>query len=288
MSDEYFKKILDLVKQERNLDLSQYRDKLLQRRVMTRVRATKRDDFEHYHAHLKVHQEEIDSLMDALTINVTEFFRDPHVFDVIEKRVLPDLMQRKKRLNSDYIRVWSCACSSGEEAYSILMLLSEHLGPRFSKYRVKIFGTDIDSGALSTAKTGVYEHSSMIKLSEEKRALIEKYAYDMGNKKYWFREELPSYMNFKFHDVTADVPLEVMDIVFCRNLFIYFDRVLQSQVLQRLHGAAYEVIRNHLEDEGVFDELLQGVCSRQVQQQIARGQYAEVIAPIAELLRRCR
>ncbi len=236
-TDTYLLKILEKVKEERNLDFSQYREKVLARRVMTRVRITKRDNFEQYYAYLRIHSRELDYLMDALTINVTEFFRDSYVFDVIEEKVIPDLFAKKRRLNSNIVRIWSCACSSGEEPYSILMLITEYLKSKLADYKLSIYATDIDGQALAKAREGVYEETQFKRLSVARRALIEKYFYDVGNKRYWIREEWPAYMNFQYHDVIADIPLDHMDIILCRNLFIYLGRSLQEQIIKRFWGS---------------------------------------------------
>lgn len=259
--DPYLEKILDLIKERRNVDFSQYRGSILSRRVMARVRMTRRDNFEQYLAYLKFRPEELDNLMEAMTINVTEFFRDTKVFDVIEKKVIPEIINNKRTAHGAPARslssreaggqrttlnIWSCACSSGEEPYSILMLIAEHLGPKLADYSLAIHGTDIDGESLAKAHEGVYEARQFRNLPHDKRMLIDKYFYDMGNKRYWIREEWPGYMNFQYHDVVADPPLEHMDMILCRNLFIYFDRELQNQVLERfwhsLHKGGFLVL----------------------------------------------
>lgn len=233
----YLEKILDKIKEERNLDFSQYRESILSRRVMVRVRMAKRDNFEQYLAYLEFHPEEMDYLMDAMTINVTEFFRDAFVFDAVKTKVVPEIFEKKKRLNSDTVRIWSCACSSGEEAYSVLMLIAEYLGSKLANYKLAIYGTDIDPGSLAKASEGVYEKNQFRNLSAERKSLINKYFYDVGNKRYWIREEWPAFMDFRYHDVIADIPLECMDLILCRNLFIYFNRELQEQILERFWGS---------------------------------------------------
>lgn len=233
----YLEKILDKIKEERNLDFSQYRESILERRVMVRVRMAKRATFEEYLAYLKFHPEEMDYLMDAMTINVTEFFRDGLVFDAIEAHVIPQIFEKKKRLDSKTVRIWSCGCSSGEEPYSVLMLITDYLGPKLADYKLSLYGTDIDSQSLAKAREGVYEESQFKNLSPERKALVDKYFYNVGNKRYWIREEWPAYMDFRYHDVIADLPLEHMDLILCRNLFIYFNRQLQEQILERFWGS---------------------------------------------------
>lgn len=239
LKDENFlSKIFKEIKKERNVDFSQYRPALLSRRMMARVRLTRRDNFEQYFAYLKTHPAELDNLMDVLTVNVTEFFRDSFVFDKIEQEVVPELFAKKETLNSKTVRIWSCGSSSGEEAYSVLMAVAEFLGTKLKDYKLTIFGTDIDSVSISKAIEGVFEKSQFAKLSPERRALISKYFYDMSpSSHYWIREEWPAYMDFRYSDVIADPPLERMDMILCRNMLIYFDRKLQVDVQRLLAGA---------------------------------------------------
>ncbi|MBI5417720.1 protein-glutamate O-methyltransferase CheR [Candidatus Poribacteria bacterium] len=235
--DPYFKKILLKIKEERNLDFLQYRESILWRRIMTRARIAKRENLEQYLAYLEFHPDEMDNLMDAITINITEFFRNPNVFESIEKKIIPELILQKQKNNSNVIRIWSCGCSSGEEAISILILLAEFLGTKLFNYKIIIQGTDIDNKALAQAKEGVYEEAQFKNWPINKRYQIEKYFYDIGNKRYWIREEWPAYLSFIYHDVIDDVPLEHMDMVVCRNLLIYFSRELQRQVIEHLFGS---------------------------------------------------
>lgn len=238
--DSYLKQILDFVKEKRSLDFSQYRVNLLSRRVMARVRLTRRDNFEQYLAYLKSHVSELDNLMETLTINVTEFFRDSHVFDAIEKKVIPEIFTKKQNAKSKMINIWSCGCSSGEEAYSLLMLMAEYLDKKLDWYQLKILGTDIDNQILAKAREGVYEARQFKNLSSDKKFLMKKYFYQVDHNRYWIREDWSSYLDFRYHDVMADAPFERMDMILCRNLFIYFDRALQDQVLDYFWRALRE------------------------------------------------
>lgn len=229
----YLNKIFEKIKENRNLDFSQYREALLSRRVMSRVRFTKTERFSGYLSYLKSHPEEIDNLIDVMTINVTEFFRDAPVFDTIEKNVIPALIAKKKEAESNLIRVWSCACSSGEEAYSVLMLFAEILGMKLADYRLSIYGTDIDNSALARAREGIYEDCQFKHLSAQKKKLIGRYFYDIGNKRYWIREEWHEHIIFYYNDIISDIPLEHMDVILCRNAFIYFSRELQEYILEK-------------------------------------------------------
>lgn len=238
MSDAvYFKKILDKLKLDRNLDFSNYRENLLMRRIMARVRAVRCNDLKGYYEYLTEHNDELDPLLDVMTINVTEFFRDEKVFDIIEKRVLPELILAKESTNNHSLRLWSCACASGEEAYSMLMIVAEYFGLSLDRFRLEIFGTDIDDSSLSGAREGVYELSAFKDLPPERLNLIKKYMHDMGNRRYWIREEWPAYVNFLYHDIVTDSPLEHMDMILCRNLFIYFNNILQRKVLEKLYDS---------------------------------------------------
>jgi len=232
--DPYLEKILDKIQEERNLDFSQYRGSILGRRVMARVRMTKQDSFEQYLAYLRLHPEEMDYLMDAMTINVTEFFRDAFIFDVIEKEVIPEIFREKQRLNSGTIRIWSCGCADGSEVISMLILIAEYLNEAINKLQFSIIGTDIDLENLTRAKEAVYEEGRFENMEPHLRG---KYFQDMGNKRYRLKKEYSKYIHYKFHDIVNDKPFTHLDLIICRNLFIYLNVALQERILATFHKA---------------------------------------------------
>ncbi len=260
--DTYFSNILIKIKRERNLDFSQYRSAVLARRVLARAGNVECADFKQYYDYLSSHPLEIDFLMDAMTINVTEFFRDANVFDLIENKVIPCIFSEKNKGNLKAVNIWSCGASSGEEAYSVLMLIAEYLGGKLDRYKLKIFGTDIDNTSLAKAREAVYEATQFKNLSLARRELVDKYFYNMQNERYWAREEWPAYMNFTYHDITVDPPFKRVDLILCRNLFIYFNRQLQEQVLGKFYNS---LNRGGFLVLGAVEAVLKGIGSKFVE-----------------------
>src|SRR5690606_8269743 len=131
----------------------------LMRRVRHRMSAVGIADFGEYRDYLEVHPDEFDALFDTILINVTGFFRDPAAWDAVATKVLPPLLSAKS--GAEPIRIWSAGCASGEEAYTIAMLLAEALGPEAFRNRVKVYATDVDDDALAQARAAVYQERQL-------------------------------------------------------------------------------------------------------------------------------
>ena len=161
--ESYFPKILDLVLKIKGFDGQNYKLNYVKRRVAVRMRATKSVTYRDYFQFLTQNHEEASHLLDRLTIHVTEFFRDPDIYEALREKVFPSLLAtaRNKR-----IRVWSAACSTGEEPYSLAFLLSEFLGPH-SEFSFEILATDVDAASLQTARLGEYSGESVGKISKK-------------------------------------------------------------------------------------------------------------------------
>jgi chemotaxis protein methyltransferase CheR len=223
------KDLLNNVFAQRNIDFSQYREKLIERRVNVRIRATKSNSLKDYINYLKQNRSEMDALLNVLTINVTSFFRDINVFQAIEQKVLPELFLGLDK-NNPIIRIWSCGCSGGQEATSILIMLLEFFQDKEITPSINIFGTDIDEWSIEKAKEGIYLESEIKNIPKR---LLNKYFLDMGNKKYWRKKELNKYLFFKHHDIVKEKHLRRMDLVLCRNVFIYFKQELQLDCIMK-------------------------------------------------------
>ncbi|MBW2117970.1 MAG: protein-glutamate O-methyltransferase CheR [Deltaproteobacteria bacterium] len=217
---------------ERGLDLSQYREKCLKRRIDVRLRTTGVHNYLEYMAVLKKDPSEYDRLFDALTINVTNFFRDKNTYRVIEKTVIPELISSKKRKGKRIIRVWSAACASGEEPYSMAILFHEILGERIGDYLISIYATDIDEKVMEKAKRAEYEAGTF---SEVDAKILRRYFN--RNLKYSLKEEIKKMVRFKRHDLISDRPLAHLDIILCRNVLIYFSRDLQIRLFDKFYVA---------------------------------------------------
>lgn len=176
-SDQGLNKILDFIHKCKGLDLSSYRQSFLYRRLRLRIFSTKARGCLEYIALLKNNPEEYANFLDALSINVTEFFRDPDVFEAVKKVVLPQLITRKKAQNNLSLRIWSSACASGEEPYSIAILIKQSLGEK-SNFLVRIWASDIDRHALQNAKKAEYPAKELKNLDSK---IIKKYFISCGN-----------------------------------------------------------------------------------------------------------
>jgi two-component system, chemotaxis family, CheB/CheR fusion protein len=165
--DPPFDALLDFLKQSRGFDFSGYKRTSLERRFQRRMDAIGCRGYGEYVDYLEVHPEEYEQLFDTLLINVTDFFRDPVAWQSLRDTVLPELLKAKPP--DEQIRVWSAGCASGQEAYSAAMVLAEALGEDAYRDRVKIYGTDVDEDALTTARHAIYSEKATQAVPEELR-----------------------------------------------------------------------------------------------------------------------
>jgi two-component system, chemotaxis family, CheB/CheR fusion protein len=233
-----FEALLDFLKHSRAFDFTGYKRSTLMRRVSTRMALLDLDTFGGYLDLLQVDPEEFNHLFDALLINVTAFFRDPPAWDYLADEVLPKLVSRKAA--GDPIRMWSAGCASGEEAYSLAMLLAEELGPERIQGRVKIYGTDVDEDALATARHGTYPAKAVSAVPEY---LVARY-FAVSGGQFTLRPELRRTVIFGRHDLVQAAPISHIDVLACRNTLMYLNAETQARVLNRLHFG--------LEEEGVL------------------------------------
>ena len=237
--DAEFEAVLDHVKRTRGFDFTGYKRPTLRRRIDKRVQKLGLDGYTAYLDHLQVRPDEFTQLFDTVLINVTSFFRDPESWTHMADEILPRLLAGKD-VHAP-IRVWSAGCASGEEAYSIAILLAEHLGrDRFTE-RVKIYGTDVDEDALIAARHAVYSPEELEDVPEELR---ERYFDDTpGNGTghaeagLQFRGDLRRSVIFGRHDLVQDAPISRLDLLVCRNTLMYLNAEVQSHVLDRFHFA---------------------------------------------------
>jgi chemotaxis methyl-accepting protein methylase len=191
-----------------------------------------------YLEYLQNNTEELDALIDVFTINVSNFFRDPLVFEYLEKIIFRKLINSGTLKNDDLLRIWSAGCSHGEEAYSIAMTLNEFLNREKKTLDTRIFATDIDKKVLATGKSGVFGKQS---LSNVKLSLAESY-FNKESGKYIVKDELKETVRFSFFNLLDDThiyPPESIygsfDLVFCRNVLIYFERESQEIIFDKLY-----------------------------------------------------
>ena len=225
-----FQAILTLVSRESGVDMRCYKESTLRRQTLRRCRALGLAGLDAYLAHLCVSADELDRLQQSFMISVSSFFRDPEVFSELA-RALQTVVDGKQA--GDALRVWVPACATGEEVYSITIVLAEIIGERFGQLDIRVFATDIDEDALDVARAGLYPTSDVSGLSPERLAR-------------WFTAEgdgwrvvkpLREMCVFSVHDLVGHPPLVRMDLVSCRNILIYFKPGRQAELLRSFHFA---------------------------------------------------
>ncbi|AIG97916.1 Methylase of chemotaxis methyl-accepting protein [Archaeoglobus fulgidus DSM 8774] len=230
--DLAFKTLVDYVSRESGINLHQYRESYLRRRIELRMKMLGMKDYGEYLRLLKSNgKEEVEKLINTITINVTEFMRDRTPFEFLMKEVLPEIAAKKSRVNSRVVRAWSAGCSCGEEPYSIAISILETLG---EGWLISIYATDIDDACLEMAREGFYKPTQLKNLS---KALIAKY-FDKEDDGYRVKSFLKKIVRFKKHDLTTEEPISrFLDIVFCRNVMIYFSEQQKAKVVNDFYNA---------------------------------------------------
>lgn len=218
---------------ERGLDAHHYRESYVQRRVATRLRALQIDNYRDYRQLLDCDTEEYNRLINALTINVTEFFRDKPVWEFFEKHVLPELAARKMRRKQRLIRVWSAGCAGGEEPYSISMAMGKALAKYGSELNVSIYATDLDENSLEAARSATYPKKEMRSVPSRFRD----HCILTDEDEFTIDATVRSRVKFRRLDLFADKPIAAVDVIFCRNVLIYFDRAQQGRIFAGFHTA---------------------------------------------------
>ena len=231
-------KIVNILYEQRGYDFTGNRFSMLERRISKRLSPTKTTNLEEYFKYLVSSPDEFDNLIDLLTINVSSFFRNPLFWEYTAKFVLPEILKKKKMENDNCFRIWSAGCASGEEAYSIAILVSELLEHESKPPDVFIFATDIDKEILKKAEEAVFNFAV---LSNTKVGLLKKY-FSENNDCYTLSGDIQKMVNFSFFDlfdkkryVPAESVFGGFDIVFCRNVLIYFKSEFQEKIFDKLY-----------------------------------------------------
>lgn len=220
-------KLLEKVRDDRGLDLSQYRARYVERRLGTRLRVLDLSTYRQYAAYLDTHPEEYAKLLDALTINVTQFFRDATVYELFRSTIVPDLMKAKTARRQKTIRVWSAGCATGQEPYSLAMSFLSEMRRSERQFMLLVVGTDIDRTALAVAKKGVYPVADLEQIPEPERS---RYTVVSGDT-FSLKPEVTKHCKFSYLNLFEDAGVQLADVIFCRNVFIYFTRAEQERML---------------------------------------------------------
>jgi two-component system CheB/CheR fusion protein len=227
-------KIFLLLRSQTGHDFSQYKRNTVVRRVERRMAVHQIDSLENYLRYMQLTRGEADALFRELLIGVTSFFRDAEIFDEVRKQVIPRLFTGKAE--GSVIRVWVPGCSTGEEAYSIAMLLRERMEELKEHFKVQIFATDIDREAIDHARAGVYPSSIVADVSPERLAHFFDQEQPDGSS-YRIRKTIRDMLIFSAHNLIKNPPFSKLDLISCRNLLIYMGGELQKKLIPLFHYA---------------------------------------------------
>lgn len=232
--------ILYCLAEQRSIDFTGYKIKTLINLLERRIADTKRQSYTDYLKYLQHNAEEPDELISALTVNVSSFFRNPLVFNYLAERILPAIIGKKTNAKETTVRAWSAGCARGEEAYSLAILLNEIIDKQQADITPLIFATDIDKKSLNMALKATYHFDSIKNIPY---GLLKEYFY-AEKESFRLKENLANFVNFSTHDLldtrTHVPPVSVFgnfDLVFCRNVLIYFESQYQHIIYKKLYNS---------------------------------------------------
>ena len=237
-SDMTHDALLEFVKETRGFDFTGYKRSTIQRRVAKRMATVGAERYDDYVDYLELHAEEFAELFNTLLINTTGFFRDPQTWEYLAAEIAPQLLAA--RAPDSTLRVWCAGCASGEEPYTVAMVLARVMSEAAFRERVKIYATDVDEEALDQARHGAYLPRQIEDVPHD---ALERF-FERTDQRYVFRKELRRCVIFGRNDLVQDAPISRIDLLVCRNTLMYFTAETQGHILRRFHFA--------LDDEGVL------------------------------------
>lgn len=210
-----------------------YRASTLKRRLHHRLFSTHSRDYQTYLFSLKENPQECFEFLHTLTINVTEFFRDPKVFQVLREKILPEILEELSRKKRTRMRIWSIGCSQGQEPYSLAMMLDELISEQKKPIHFIIHATDVNKWVLTRAKKGLFKKEDLRQVSPSYR---DKYFIKINPHQYKIKKPLRGCVRFHYHDLIKGKDLGKFDLILCRNLFIFFEASLQERMYKKIHS----------------------------------------------------
>lgn len=215
---EYFKReVYALTK----IDLNCYKERQMKRRIDSLIQQNKIDSYSEYIRAIRANKDMFEAFVDYLTINVSEFYRNPELWTVLEKEILPKMIYKNRSL-----RVWSAACSTGDEPYSLVMAMNQYLPTS----QISIIATDLDKRVLEKAKCGLYNERSLKGLP---KTYLDRYFYRVGEGNYRISDDVKKCVDFRTHDLLKDPYPSDCDLVVCRNVMIYFTEEVKDKIYHK-------------------------------------------------------
>ncbi len=231
LESDALRDVLTLLRLRTKHDFANYKHGTVLRRIARRMHVHGIGTMREYAKFLRESPEESALLLNELLISVTSFFRDPDAYAVVERRVAPELVASKQP--PDYVRAWVAGCATGEEAYSVAILLAEAAARAPAAPPIQVFGSDLDERAIAIAREGVYTQADVADVSEERLRRF----FTRDGARYRVRRELRELVLFAHHDVIRDPPFSHLDLIVCRNVLIYLNRSAQLRLLETFHFA---------------------------------------------------
>ncbi len=230
-ADNDLRKLLLLIRNSEGVDFTHYKASTVHRRILRRMLLKKVASIRDYLEYLRHNGVELSALHEDLLIHVTSFFREPETFDVMKSQILPKLLEGKGE--GQPLRVWVPGCSTGEEAYSIAIVISEYLGDRKRKIPVQIFATDVSDRSIELARAGIYAGTTLVGVGSERLRQF----FAASNGSHRVVQSIRDMCTFAHQDLIQDPPFSRIDLISCRNVLIYLQPILQKKVAGAFHYA---------------------------------------------------
>jgi chemotaxis protein methyltransferase CheR len=242
--DPELRSLIAKVRDRTGIDLGQYKDSYITRRLSTRMKSLGAPTYRKYSAMLDTAPGEYDLVVDAFTINVSEFFRDKEAFKVLKEKIFPAMIAGKKSTGHPGLRIWSAGCACGEEIYSISMILNDLLGNDYGKYRLRLYATDIDEACMQRAKDGIYDPASLKNVDKK---YLERFTHPAPDGRIAINDDVKHNITFRrFDPIDGGNFGNYFDLILCRNVMIYFSDPQKSKLINSffssLNAGGYLVI----------------------------------------------
>ncbi len=230
LTDADFDLFRKVIYDESGITFSTTNRSILDSRLKERLREKKMTDIQDYYKLILADKEEMKVLLDSVTTNLTRFFRNQPHFDALEHYVIPHVLERKKSRGDTVVKIWSAGCSTGEEPYTIAMILKKILPP---PYTFEIVASDLSLKSLMVGKQGFYDNTKITGIPPE---YLDKYMIKRDNG-YQVCDDIMKRIRFDYHNLKYDAGLRNLDIIFCRNVLIYFDEAAQLATINHFYNS---------------------------------------------------
>jgi len=240
LSQDDFVKIRDFIYEKSGMFFADSKKYLVEDRICRRMNEMLIDKFDNYYYFIKYDpgkEQELVKLFDEVTTNETYFYRNLPQIEALQDAILPEIIEQKKKSGSKTLKLWSAACSSGEEPFTMAMVLEEILGPSIKTWNIQILATDISNAILEKAATGVYNKNSLRSLPPDK---LPKFFNSYGENDYKVKDHIKNMVEFQNVNLIDRMKMRMIrdfDVIFCRNVLIYFDVESKKQVISSLYNS---------------------------------------------------